>query len=331
MWFRAKTWLKFSVSLALAVVILGWLLSRQDWATLSETVTRVDWRWLGGVAGLTVVYWWIRVGRWRWMTSLEQAQVSWSTAWISMLAGLGVGLYTPLRGGEVIRPMFVPKGARVRLAGWVLIERMFDLSAVLTLVLVGIVYMVFAGGVKLFGDKALPSWVLLVCPLLLAGAMAGPLLIYCRPGGLWRLLTKALPGKVKELAEVRLDRRQFGIMFATSMVAEVFSVLTVFFCLRAFDSAGEIGLLTACALSPLVMLHNIIPATPGGFGVRETMATLIFCSLFGFKEATVLAAYLTNPLIVLVLPGAIGIVAAWVTGVARHLSATVAAEAEPAE
>jgi len=322
---RVKTWLKFGLSLAAAVAILGWLLSRQNWADLARTIEHVDWRWIAVLGAATVVYWWIRVTRWRWMTSLERATVSGGVAWMSMLAGLGVGLYTPLRSGEVIRPMFVPRGARVRLAGWVLVERMFDLSAVLTLVLIGIVYAVFAGGIKLFGDKALPAWVLLLAPLLLAGALAGPVLIHFRPAGLWRMLGKVLPGKVKELAEVRLTRRQFGVFFATSLVAESVSVLTVFFCLRAYDSTGEIGILTACALSPLVMLHNIIPATPGGFGVRETFATLIFCSLFGFNKATVLAAYLTNPLIVLVVPGAIGIVAAWVTGVARHLAL------EPAE
>ncbi|HET6430213.1 MAG TPA: lysylphosphatidylglycerol synthase transmembrane domain-containing protein [Phycisphaerae bacterium] len=320
-----KTWLKFGLSLAAAVGILAWLLSRQNWAELSRTIVDVDWRWIAALGALTVLYWWIRVTRWRWMTALEQTPVSPGTAWVSMLAGLGVGLYTPLRGGEIIRPMFVPRGARVRLAGWVLIERMFDLSAVLTLVLIGVVYAVFAGGVKLFGDKVLPAWILLLCPLLLAGALAGPLLIHFRPGGLWRMLGKALPGKVKELANVRLSRRQFGIFFLSSLLAEAVSVLTVFFCLRAFDSGREIGLLTACALSPLVMLHNIIPATPGGFGVRETFATLIFCKLFGFNKATVLAAYLTNPLVVLVLPGAIGIIAAWVTGVTRHLAL------EPAE
>ena len=68
------------------------------------------------------------------------------------------------------------------------------------------------------------------------------------------------------------------------------------------------------------MLHNLLPATPGGFGIREGLAVIVF-GTFGFSEGMVLAAYVTNALIVLVIPGAAGIIAAWVGGVIRRLEA----------
>ena len=57
--------------------------------------------------------------------------------------------------------------------------------------------------------------------------------------------------------------------------------------------------------------------------MRETFAVIIFSLLKvpGLSETAVLAAYLTNPLIVLVIPGAVGVVAAWIAGVTRQLRA----------
>lgn len=320
---RVKRWLWYSLSLALAVGILAVLLGRQKWADFSKTLGGVDWRWLGGVVATAGVYWLVRTARWRWMAALEGRRLGWTTAWVSMLAGLGVGLITPLRGGEVVRPMFVPRGRRMRLAGQVVLERMFDLSAVLTLCLLGVFYMVFAGGVKLSGAAALPAWALLACPLLLAAAVGAPLVVHYRPARLWRVFRRLLPGKARELAEVRLNRRQFAIFLGTSIFAEAVNILGVYFCLRAY---GRIDLLTACALAPVVMLHNILPATPGGFGIRESVAVAVFgaMDLPGLGEAAVLAAYLTNPMIVLVIPGAAGVAAAWVAGVARQVKAEAA-------
>ena len=125
-----------------------------------------------------------------------------------------------------------------------------------------------------------------------------------------------MPGKAKELAQTRLQWNQFGIFYSVSLVSELLSILSVFCCLRAF---GQITLLQACALTPVVMLHNLLPATPGGFGVREGVAVLVF-GAFRFSEEMVLAAYLANAIIVLVIPAAIGIVAAWVSGVISQIT-----------
>jgi uncharacterized membrane protein YbhN (UPF0104 family) len=170
-------------------------------------------------------------------------------------------------------------------------------------------------GLALATGAPVPAWMLLACPLLLAGALVLPLLVHYRPAGLWRILGRVLPGKAKELAAARLQWRQFGVFYAVSLAAEVLSVLAVFFCLRAY---GPIALVTATALTPVVMLHNLLPATPGGFGVREGFAVLVF-GAFGFAEGLILAAYLTNAVIVLVIPAAGGVLAAWIGGVVRRV------------
>ena len=309
-----KRWIWHGVSLALAVGILSVLLGRQQWEHLPGQLQTVNWRLLGAAAALAGVYWIVRSGRWRWVTALEGQPVGWGRAVLSMLAGLGVGLITPLRGGEVVRPMFVPRGARVRLAGWVLIEKMFDLSAVLSLCLLGLIYLL-ASGVVLATGAPISPWLVLICPLLLAAALGVPLLVHYRPAGLWEKLSRLLPGRARQLAEARLEWRQFWIFYGLSLVAELLSVLAVFCCLRAY---GQIGLIAALAITPVVMLHNLLPATPGGFGVREGFAVLVF-GAFGFSEPMVLAAYVTNALIVLVIPAAAGLVAAWTAGVVRQL------------
>ena len=311
-----RRWFRYGVSLVFAVVVLAVLLGRQRWGDLSGSV---DWRWLVGAGVLSFVYWFVRVARWRWVLATEGQYVGWGRAWVSMLAGLGVGLITPIRSGEIVRPMFLPKGARVRLAGWVVIERMFDLSAVLTLGILGMFYMVFSG-LLLTADVSVPPWLLVVAPLLLACTLGVPMLVHYRPRGLWRILARILPGRARQLAEARLTWRQFGIFYAVSIVAEAICLLSVFFCL---SSRGEISLMTATALAPVVVLGNLLPAGPGGFGIREGTAALVFGAV-GFSEPMILAAYLSQTLIVLVIPAAVGVVAAWISDVTRGSSQTVA-------
>ena len=315
----AKRWVRYFVSLALALGILAWLLARQKWDRLEGNVR---WGYLLAAIGVAALYWTLRVVRWRWMVSLEGQHITWPQAWVSMLAGLGVGLITPMRSGELARAIFIPKGARLRLAGWVAIEKMFDLSSVLVMCVVGVFYMVFGGSLKLFGAEAVPPWMLLVVPPLLAAALGVPLLVHYRPKRLWSALGRVLPARARSLAEARLEWDQFGIFFAYSMAAELLSILAVFLCLRAY---GDIHLLAATMLTPFVMLNNLLPATPGGFGVRELFAAKIF-GAFNFTEAMVLAAYVTNALIVLVIPGALGVAGAWVAGVTSQIRSAAAEE-----
>ena len=103
-------WAKFALSLLVAAGLLGVLFWRMDARTLARTLRAADGWWMLAAAGVAAIYWLVRTARWRWMTRLASAPVSWSVAWQSMLAGLGIGLLTPMRGGEIVRPLFVPPG-----------------------------------------------------------------------------------------------------------------------------------------------------------------------------------------------------------------------------
>ncbi|MCD4699319.1 MAG: flippase-like domain-containing protein [Phycisphaerae bacterium] len=311
-----RKWLRCGVSLSLAVGVLVVLMGRQRWGDLSGGA---DWRWLAGAGVLSFMYWLIRVARWRWMLAMEGRSIGWGPAWVSMLAGLGIGLITPIRSGEIVRPMFVPKGSRVQLVGWIVIERMFDLSAVLTLGILGLFYMVFSG-VLLASGASVPPWVLLAAPLVLACTLGVPMLVHFRPKGLWRILARVLPGRARQLAEARLTWRQFGIFYVVSLVAETLCLLSVFLC---FSSQSRISMIIATALAPIVVLGNLLPAGPGGFGIREGAAALVF-GAFGFSEPMVLTAYLFHTLIVLVIPAAVGVVAAWIAETTKTSSQSVA-------
>lgn len=322
----AKKWAFHLASLALAGGILYWLIARQDWSALAR-IHDFQPLMLLLAAGAGAAYWAVRIRRWQWMASLEGQKISSGLAARSMLAGLGVGLLTPLRGGEVVRPMFLPAGCRLKLAGWVVIERVFDLSAVLTFCLLGLPYLWQQGILERAGLPA-AIW-MIAAALLLAAALAGPLLVLMRPRRLWALLERLLPGKATQLAQVRLDRRGFGVFYATSLLAEALSILAVFLCL---SSLGEISPLLVFALSPVVMLNNLVPATPGGVGVREALAVLVLGSVWKVDDAQqrVLAAYLVNFVIVLLIPAVIGVVMAWLAGVVGHRAKAVETAAAPA-
>ena len=313
-----RTRLRYGISLALAVIILALLLWRVKWDQLVAEIAKVDWRWLSLAVAVGAAYWCLRVSRWRWMTRLERTEITWRTAWLSMLAGLGIGLVTPMRSGEVVRAAFVPKGARMRLASWVIIERVFDLSAVLCMCVLGVFYLVFGAGLKLRGEQEFPVVLLLIVPPLLAAALGAPLLAHYRPRRLWSLMLRMLPAKARALARIRLAWGPFWIYFAYSIGSAVLSVLGVFMCLRAF---GDIRLLPAMMLTPFVMLNNLLPVTPGGFGVREAFAVAVFGAFSDLAEGAVLAAYVCNALMVLVGPGAVGVIWAWIAGVTKEIQA----------
>jgi uncharacterized membrane protein YbhN (UPF0104 family) len=313
---RLKGRLRYGISLALAVVILALLVWKQDWRTLVENMAEARVWPLLGAAAVAGAYWALRVRRWRWMTSIERTEITARRAWLSMLAGLGIGLVTPMRSGEVVRAAFVPQGARLRLASWIIIERVFDLSAVLTLCAAGVVYMALGGRI---GQRTIPPWMLLAVPPLLAAALGAPLLVRYRPRRVWSLMLRLLPGKIRALARIRLGWRQFGVFYVYSVGSAILSVLAVFMCLRAYGHDHRIGLLPAMMLTPFVMLNNLLPVTPGGFGVREAFAVSVF-GAFGYKEEMVFAAYVANAVIVLVAPGAAGVMWAWASGVASQLT-----------
>jgi uncharacterized protein (TIRG00374 family) len=122
-----------------------------------------------------------------------------------------------------------------------------------------------------------------------------------------------LPARAAQLAQIVMTGRQLSVFLASSLLAELLSILAVFFCLSAF---GEISLPLVLALTPVVMLNNLLPVTPGGLGVREGLAVLMFAQVWQVADPRerVLAAYLANTALVLLLPAAAGAVLAWLAG-----------------
>lgn len=317
-----RRWIFYFVSLGVTA-LLFWLLFRgRDWAVLGRTPPK-ELAWLAVAVGIAGVYWIVRILRWRWIVGLENQTISGGLATRSMLAGLAVGLLTPMRGGEVVRSLFLPPGCRLKLAGWVVIERVFDLSAVLGFCLLGLPYLWQRGVLQRLG---LPWEVLLaVAAGLLCAALAGPALVMLRPRPLWRLLERLLPAKASQLAKISITGRQFGFFCLSSLLAELLSIFGVYFCLSAF---GQISLPLVLALTPVVMLNNLLPLTPGGLGVREGLAVLMFAQVWQVADPRerVLAAYLANTSLVLLLPAAAGAVMAWLSGIRLRKAASSANE-----
>lgn len=296
-------WLKLVASLALAGGLLAWLFLKMDGAKLAATVRACNGWWLVAAVGGSSVYWLVRTARWRWTTSLVGAPVSWRIAGQSMLAGLGIGLLTPMRGGEIVRPLFVPPGARPQLAGFVVLEKCFDLAAVLLLAVPGLAWLVAQG--------ILPPWAAWTAGGLLLAAAIPLAILMLRPRGLFLLIERRLPAKLRSGLQITLPWRTFGIMLAASFLAEGMSIFTVYLCFR---SLGSFDLATAFSFVPLVMLNNLIPFTPGGLGLRETIAKYVFLPL-GYADTLVVTAYLVNTAIVLLAPGLLGLLLAWRVGV----------------
>jgi uncharacterized membrane protein YbhN (UPF0104 family) len=309
-WQRIPAWVKLLGSLVLAAGLLAFLFSRMNAQTLAETLRNARAKYLFFTAAAAAAYWLVRLDRWRWMTFLAGAGVSWRTAAISMFAGLGVGLVTPMRSGEVVRPLFVPQGARAQLAGFVALERCFDLLAVLLLAVPGWIYLVATG--------KLGAWASVAAVGLFLAAAAPLAVLMLRPRRLLAVMARKMPRKLRPALEIQLPPKVLARMILTSLLAEALSVLAVYLSIR---SLGDFSLAAAYGFVPVVMLNNLLPLTPGGLGLRELIARYVFAPM-GYADTLIVTGYLINSAIVLYLPGLAGIALAWRAGMTRMLHAS---------
>ena len=214
----------------------------------------------------------------------------------SYFVGMAGGLLTPGRVGEVARTMFLEIHEKSLVAYLVVLDRVFEVAAVLFLALPGLYY---------FLNPFFAALGVLLLALLLAALYYPeyPLRWLCRvlersgkfAGARQQLgrtearIAAISPGaKLKQLG---LSLLSYGIVF-----------VQFYHLLNNYDQ----GRLPAVLLAqPLIMLTNIMPFTIGGLGIREG-AAMVLLSRFGVPRAAAISSAFMLFLLNTALPAIIG-------------------------
>jgi hypothetical protein len=276
---RAAFWLKIAGSAALVYVVMA----KAGLPRIADSlrVLRPDF---GLALACSLLFTVLKVLKWHFLVRAAAGKgTSPGDAARSYLAGMAGGLLTPGRVGELARVAFLGMHGRGLVAYLVAVDRVFEVAAVVSLALPGVVH---------FADLPVAGAAVLLLAVLLAGIFRPELPLRW----LRRLLSPA--GRFAAFRErlQRLDRQVAAVSTATKVRQLGFAwagygaaILQFHFLLNNYHHSP---LATALLAQPLIMLTNVLPFTVGGLGVREGAAMVLLAAFAVPPAAAVSAAFM---------------------------------------
>jgi uncharacterized protein (TIRG00374 family) len=272
---------------AAGVVALLWWRG-PAWDGVVDAFTAVEWSWVFAAVGLNLLSVLVRALAWRTVIvqAFEPPHPSFPLVFSAFSVGLFANAVLPGRIGELARVAVLNRriareGAWARLLGTVFAHRVFDLVAVIALIL----YVVFTAHI--------PNWAV---TSLIAVVIAGVALFTIafmsarhRPTGLEEGL-----GAVRKV--VRLIRYGLGVMRrpGAAALACLFQVLgwtcqlfAVYTAMRAFGI--EEALPAAGLVLVLMNVATLFPLWPGNVGLVQAAVALPLFSYYGVAKANGIA------------------------------------------
>ncbi len=298
-----KKFNKYTIGkLLIAIILVAWLIKSG----------RLDLRQLMSISlsifhllGMLVLLMGILVQGLRWWCLLKIQDIGLSFSKIFRLFWIGqfFSIVLPgLAGGELIRGYYVARetpGAQVASVSTVILDRVLGLYAILSLGVVSFLCTLITQsqrGASIHKLGILISVLFVGCTLFFLTLS----LDYTRSMAL-----KLLPGSLRANMRVALDAyhkhgRHIFICFILSLLANMAVMST-------FQIAGQ---MTEAALTwkevflvcPLVFIATTLPISPGGIGIGEITASVLF-SLFGVKSGATIMMIVRLWFLILRVPG----------------------------
>lgn len=288
----------FFVKLLVSIALLILVVDKTGSANIADSLRTITYD-LGLALLYGQLFTYLKVLKWhRLVLAAAGKGSSLGDAAKSYFVGMAGGLLTPGRVGEVARTMFLEKYGKSLVAYLVVVDRIFEVAAVLFLALPGIYY---------FLNPFFAAMGILLLALLLAA-------LYC-PEYPLRWLRRVLEHSGK-LAGARqqlslMDARIAAIPPRAKLWQLALSLLCygiVFVQFYHLLNNYHHGRLPAVLLTqPLIMLTNVLPFTVGGLGIREGTA-MVLLSRFDIPQAAAISSAFMLFLLNTALPAVIGAV-----------------------
>lgn len=289
----SSRWIRFGVSIGLAVLLFGLFLRNLDFAAVAGAIrgARPGWIVLAVAAGLLGTP---PIRSWRWGRLLKEYPVRPLHLNVATAIGFAASTLLPARAGEIVRPVALSRMAAIPFTPCLLsvaLERLIDLLSTVTLF---VVYAMGWAPKELAGDEATRFALLRKSALLLgAGTLVaiGLLTIFAvRPD-----LARRISAPVVRLFPERLSRRLDGVLAHlleglsalrsprdAALVALQSALLWLVICVQIWCTLKAFDLTFPFPVTFFVLAWGVIGLavpTPGGVGGYH--AAIAYC-LAGF-------------------------------------------------
>ncbi len=278
---KRKIWTNV-LRVVISVGGLAYVFLTNDWRDILAELGQADWRFLLAAFLLYVISLIVRAFRWFVLVRRLAPDVPFGRLLRLYFVGQFFSTFLPsIYGGDVIRALELTQDADTSAAiGTVLLDR---LTGLMMLALMGLIVLPFQAA------QMEPWLVWLMLAVMLAVLTGGTLLI---EGRLLRWLTGWLPSRLSLAGQGTLGKVYAAITgcgwravlsaFGVSIIFNVINVAINWLCGEAVETG--ISLAHFFVISSLFSIAGMIPSI-GGWGVRETLGTLIFASVSDEKAA----------------------------------------------
>ena len=258
--------LRVAISVACVVLALSLIGYLADWSQLKLAVVQLGGQpWL--LAVLVFAYtgaFFLRALAWR---ALSPGSIGLYQLFVSIQAGLLVNHLTPLKLGEIVRPLLAARHgmAIAEAATTTAVARYMDFAALLAIAaVVGIISSLTTGTELWLEALALPAGVILICGgALLSMRHSLGFGVFPRPV---RTRLELLQNQLRQLSAKRIAHAMLWTL--PSWVLEAAVILV------AAEALGvELSITAAVAVTAFTILFQIFHVTPGGIGVYEAVMT----------------------------------------------------------
>ncbi|MGH9455997.1 MAG: lysylphosphatidylglycerol synthase transmembrane domain-containing protein [Terriglobia bacterium] len=286
--------LRRSIETVAAVAVGGWVVHRMPVAAVLSSWRHLDAGWLLCALGASLTMLTVRSAKWSQLLTDSGQPRNTTGAVRSLLGSYALGTITPGRLGDLARCAFVSGSRRADVLQLTVLDRMFDMAAVVTFGAASI-FLFFS---KVGGLLALCLWAAFCVWVSRRGLGS-----FEKLGWLPQRVRRSLHGFGEKLRGVQGER-----YLGWALAASALDLLTLFFLLRAFH-AGH--LVAAIVAYPLLTMATGLPVSFGGLGPREGLSAWIFAS-FSVSTGAALNISLLFFAFTLLVPSLVGGV--WIVG-----------------
>ena len=271
-------WFKLSIGLAVTVGFFWLLLRELDMAALGDAIAAMSLAFLPAALVVLFVGWMLRVIRWWWMLRQLEPSVRLSACFVPFISAMAVNNVAPFRAGDVWRVVGFQRQLQspaLRVAGTVVVERLLDLTVLLSLFFWGLLALpegtfsrhFVLGATVLFGVlAAVTLGLFLFLPLLGRLHVRLSTHRFLSSRRWWRVASKHIAYLIEAIGIVR-SLRTFLVLAVLSVVSWGCEGAVFMMVAAALDV--EAGAFAAWFSMAAGTLATTIPSTPGFMGTFD--------------------------------------------------------------
>lgn len=296
---KLKNVTRYSVSIAVAVVLLYACFRHVKWADLTAALESCRWGYVLLSMVIGFISFWLRAVRWRMLLGPIDPSIKPGVCFNSVSIGYLANLVLP-RAGEFVRCGFITKASEKdgeghrkasyeKVIGTVVLERAWDTLTLLIclFLIIGFTWKRFGGFLRdnVFGQVVSSLSVPWLLMIMAAAALAGLATVWALReriglfGRIWKIVRGIWEGVVSCL------HMKSGWMFIVLTVGiwacYWMMAATIIWAVQGIDGGtGTMDLVDALFLMVVGSLSSLVPV-PGGFGAYHYLISLALQSVYG--------------------------------------------------